>query len=302
VSLTSLDAAATWRNSPPLTAAALQARGGAVLVQFWTYSCVNWLRTLPYVRAWHERYAAAGLTVVGAHAPEFSFEHEAGNVDRAIAALDVPYPVVIDNDFALWRAFGNHYWPALYLVDAAGGEVAYTHFGEESYGETEAAIRTALGVSAPEGAAPVVAGGLSLAADWPYVRSPETYLGTARGERRVDPAPALPLNAWALSGHWSLLPESAHLLDTPGTITYTFSARDVNMVLSADGAEPVPFTVALDGAPPGDDAGLDIDASGAGAITEPRMYQLVRLRRPGEHTIAITFSAPGARAYVLTFG
>lgn len=297
--LTALDSAPAWRNSQPLTAAALRARGGAVLVQFWTYSCVNWLRTLPYVRAWHERYAAAGLTVVGAHAPEFSFEHAVENVDFAIAVLDVPYPVVVDNDFALWRAFDNNYWPALYLLDAATGATGYTHFGEESYRETEAAIQAALGVSGPP--VEVRADGLSLAADWAYVRSPETYLGTARGERREDPAPRLALNAWSLSGHWSLLPESAHLLEAGGTITYTFSARDVNVVLTAD-AVPVPFTVTLDGAPPGADAGLDVDAAGAGVLAEPRMHQLLRLRVPGEHTVAITFAAPDVRAYVLTFG
>jgi Thioredoxin like C-terminal domain len=303
VSLTSLDAAATWRNSEPLTAEALAARGGAVLVQFWTYSCVNWLRTLPYVRAWHERYADDGLTVVGAHAPEFSFEHAIENVEFAINALGVPYPVVVDNDFAIWRSFDNHYWPALFLVDAGSGAITYTHFGEESYGETEAAIRNALGAGGGGEAPAVRADGLSLAADWPFVRSPETYLGTARGERRVEHAggDALPLNAWSLAGHWSLLPESAHLLEPGGTITYTFSARDVNLVMTPDAA-PVPFTVLLDGAPPGANAGLDVDADGAGVLAEPRMHQLVRLREPGEHACAITFAAGGARAYVFTFG
>ena len=288
MSLTALDAAPDWRNSDPLTADALRARGGAVLVQFWTYSCVNWLRTLPYVRAWHERYAASGLTVIGAHAPEFSFEHDAGNVDTAIATLDVPYPVVIDNGFALWRAFGNQYWPALFLVDPVTGATKYTHFGEEAYADTEAAIRSALDASGPRVA--VVADGLSLAADWPHVRSPETYLGTARGERRIEAGDTPSLNAWSLSGHWSLLPESAHLREPGGTITYTFSARDVNLVLSADTA-PVPFTVSLDGAP-----------FGSGTIAEPRMYQLVRLQEPGEHTMSITFAEAGVRAYVLTFG
>jgi Thioredoxin like C-terminal domain len=310
VLLTALDAAPApdWRNSPPLTAEALRARGGAVLVQFWTYSCVNWLRTLPYVRAWHERYAASGLTVIGAHAPEFSFEHSGANVDFALATLDVPFPVVIDNDFALWRAFNNNYWPALYLLDATTGATKYTHFGEESYAETEAAVQSALGVSAPP--SEITATGLSLAADWAYVRSPETYLGTARGERRIDADEASaggsertapPVNTWSLSGHWTLLPESAHLREPGGTITYTFSARDVNLVLTADSV-PIPFMVSLDGAPPGADAGLDVDPSGAGVLTEPRMHQLLRLREPGEHTISITFTQAGARAYVLTFG
>ncbi|WP_051221816.1 hypothetical protein [Conexibacter woesei] len=308
--LTALDTApaTAWRNSDPLTAEALRAREGAVLVQFWTYSCVNWLRTLPYVRAWHERYAASGLTVIGAHAPEFSFEHSAENLDTALASLSIPYPVVIDNDFALWRAFNNNYWPAVYLIDPTTGATKYTHFGEESYAETESAIQSALGLSAPP--SEITATGPSLAADWPHVRSPETYLGTARGERRIDAdeprgggseRAAPPLNAWSLSGHWTLLPESAHLREPGGTITYTFSARDVNLVLTADSA-PIPFTVTLDGAPPGADAGLDVDPSGAGVLTEPRMHQLLRLREPGEHTISITFAAPGVRAYVLTFG
>jgi hypothetical protein len=222
------------------------------------------------------------------------------DVDFAIATLDVPYPVVTDNDFALWRAFNNNYWPALHLVDPATGATTYTHFGEESYAETESAIRSLLpGASGPP--VTVTAGGASLAADWPHVRSPETYLGTARGERRIDAGEPHALNTWSLSGSWSMLPEAGHLRESGGTITSTFSARDVNLVLTADTA-PIPFTVTLDDAAPGADAGLDIDASGAGVLTEPRMHQLLRLREPGEHTMSITFAAPGVRAYVLTFG
>ena len=193
--LTALDRAGAWLNSEPLTAEGL--RGRVVLVDFWTYSCVNWLRTLPYVRAWHERYRDRGLVVVGAHAPEFGFEHDLGNVTRAVAELGVAYPVVIDNDFAIWRAFDNHYWPALYLVDR-DGRVDFTHFGEEAYEETERAIQQLLGVEEPT--VGVDAGGLSEAADWAVLRSPETYVGYARGERRGN---GRALTSWSLDGAWS---------------------------------------------------------------------------------------------------
>ena len=176
--LSALDSAPVWLNTEPLTAAGL--RGRVVLVDVWTYSCVNWLRTLPYVRAWHERYRDRGLVVVGVHAPEFGFEHDLDNVRRAVAALDVGYPVVIDNDFAIWRSLDNHYWPAVYLVDGEG-RVRFQHFGEEAYEETERAIQQLLGVD--EGLVDVDAGGLAEAADWDALRSPETYLGSARGER-----------------------------------------------------------------------------------------------------------------------
>jgi thiol-disulfide isomerase/thioredoxin len=301
--LSALDRAAVWLNAEPLTADAL--RGRAVLVDFWTYSCVNWLRTLPYVRAWHERYAEHGLVVVGAHAPEFGFEHDLANVRRAVGALDVAYPVAIDNDFAIWRSFDNHYWPAAYLVDGEGN-VRFTHFGEGAYEDTERAIQELLGVDG--GPSPVAADGLARAADWDALGSPETYLSDARGERRqrVGGADDLALNAWALSGGWSVGDEAAVLDAAEGAIAYRFQARDLNLVLApptaADGAS-VPFTVTLDGAPPGDSAGLDVDAAGAGVLDEPRMYQLIR--RPegaAQGTFAITFHAPGPRAYVFTFG
>ena len=289
--LASLDNARVWLNSEPLTADAL--RGRVVAVQFWTFSCVNWLRTLPYVAAWAERYADRGLVVVGAHAPEFSFEHELDNVRRAAAELGVAYPVVIDNEFAIWRAFGNHYWPALYVVDG-DGNVRYEHFGEEAYAESEEAIQGLLDVD--EELVRVDAGGLSQAADWAGVGSPETYLGGARGDRPVAGDPSL--NEWALSGRWAVEEESAVLEAGPGSLTYRFEGRDLNLVMGGSGR----FTVRLDGEPPGEDRGLDVDGSGEGALTEPRMYQLVRQRAAGRRTFEITFHEPGARAYVFTFG
>jgi thiol-disulfide isomerase/thioredoxin len=294
--LSALDGAPVWLNSEPLTAAAL--RGRVVLVDFWTYSCVNWLRTLPYVSAWAERYAERGLVVVGAHAPEFGFEHDLANVRRATAELGVGYPVVIDNDFAIWRSFGNRYWPAVYLVDR-DGRVGFRHFGEEAYAETERAVQELLGVE--EELVRVAADGLSAAADWDSLGSPETYVGYARGERRSDQsADELALNQWALAGQWAVGEESAVLEAAGGSIAYRFQGRDVNLVL---GGGPARFTVRLDGRRPAADRGIDVDESGEGTLGEPRMYQLVRQREPTrERTFEIEFHEPGARAYVFTFG
>lgn len=297
--LTALDQASVWLNSAQLTAEGL--RGNAVLVDFCTYSCVNWLRTLPYVKAWHETYREHGLVVIGAHTPEFGFEHDLGNVTRAVQELGVEYPVVIDNDFGIWRAFENNYWPAVYLIDAEGG-VGYHHFGEQAYGETERAIQRLLGRAGE--LVQVEADGLALAADWDSLRSPETYIGAGRGERRVNlPSERLALNEWALKGRWTVGAEAGVLEAAPGSISYCFEARDVNLVMgpraTGDGAR---FTVLLDGAPPGEDHGLDVDASGAGTLTGPRMYQLVRQPRARRRTLEITFLDAGARAYVFTFG
>jgi thiol-disulfide isomerase/thioredoxin len=294
-----LDRAPTWLNTEPLHADAL--RGSVVLVDFWTYSCVNWLRTLPYVRAWHEHYRERGLVVVGAHAPEFGFEHDLGNVERAIAELGVAHPVVIDNDFDIWRSFGNQYWPAVYLV-GRDGEVRFTHFGEGAYEETELALRDLLGADDPP-VVDVYAGGLAQAADWPRLGSPETYVGRTRGERRVQrPAGDLALNEWSLTGDWSVGAEAA-VLDAPGgTLAYRFDARDLNLVMTPSG-EPVRFSVTLDGAAPGGDAGLDVAPDGAGVLDEPRMYQLIRQSGGARaRTFAVTFLDAGARVYVLTFG
>jgi thiol-disulfide isomerase/thioredoxin len=298
--LPALDRARVWLNSEPLTAEGL--RGRVVLVDFWTYSCVNWLRTLPYLRAWDERYRDRGLAVVGVHAPEFGFEHDLGNVRRATSELDVRYPVVVDNDFSIWRSFDNHYWPALYLLDRDGRD-RFHHFGEGAYDETELAIQRLVGVK--EETVRVDADGVAQAADWGTLRSPETYLGYARGERRSERgADGLALNEWTLAGEWSVGEESAVLDAAGGSIAYRFEGRDLNLVLGpASGGGAVRFTVRLDGRAPGDDHGLDVDESGAGALAEPRMYQLVRRRGPvREQTFEITFLDPGARAYVFTFG
>jgi thiol-disulfide isomerase/thioredoxin len=289
--LTALDRAPVWLNTEPLTAAGLSGR--VVLVDIWTYSCVNWIRTLPYVAAWHEAYRDRGLVIVGVHAPEFGFEHDLDNVRDAVGRLGVEYPVVIDNDFAIWRSLDNHYWPAVYLFDG-DARLRFTHFGEEAYEETERAIQQLLGADGaivrPD------AGGLAEAADWPSVRTPETYVGALRGEGRTDQIAGL--NEWALTGDWSLGREDAALDSAPGSIAFRFHARDLNLVLTADA--PVPFTVTLDGEPPGEDAGLD---GAEGTVDEPRMYQLVRQRGPvRERTFEITFHEPGVRAYVFTFG
>src|SRR5215208_1101248 len=241
--LIGLDGASVWLNSEPLTAAGL--RGRVTLVDFWTYSCVNWLRTLPYVRAWHERYL--------------------DNVRRAIGGLDVGYTIVIDNEFAIWRSFGNHYWPAVYLVDG-DGRVRFHHSGEEAYAGTERASQALLGTD--EELVRVDAGGRFEAADWSVVGSPETYLGDARGERRRDrPPDELALNEWALSGDWSVGDESAELGTAGGSIAYRFQARDLNLVLAPPpSGAPVRFAVRLDGRPPGDAHGVDADESGAGTV------------------------------------
>jgi len=297
--LAPLDRAAVWLNSEPLTADAL--RGKVVAVEFWTYSCINWLRTLPYVRAWAEKYADRGFVVVGVHAPEFGFEHDLDNVRHASGQLDVSYPIVIDNEFAIWRAFGNHYWPALYLVDR-DGRIRFQHFGEEAYEESERAIQQLLDVD--EELVDVDAGGVAAAADWPNLKSPETYVGAGRGEPRAGArADELELNEWALTGQWSVGEEAAVPDTAPGSVAYRFEGRDLNLVLTPPPGGTARFTVTLDGEPPGDDHGLDADAAGEGAVTEPRMYQLVRNHGPTrERTFEITFLDAGVGVYVFTFG
>ena len=295
--LSALDDAPAWLNSEPLTADAL--RGRVVVVDVWTYTCINWLRTLPYVSAWQERYRDRGLVVVGVHAPEFSFEHELDNVRRATGELGVEFPVVIDNDFRIWRAFENHYWPAVYLVDGEG-RVRFHHFGEGAYEETERAIQALLGVD--EKTVDVDADGLAEAADWETLRSPETYVGYARGERRSGrPADRLALNQWMLGGDWSVGAEAAVLDAAGGSIAYRFQARDLNMVLAPPGASGR-FSVRLDGRPPGDAHGLDVDESGDGMVSEPQLYQLVREPGGAARTFEITFLDAGVSAYVFTFG
>jgi hypothetical protein len=311
--LPGLGGATAWLNSEPLTPAGL--RGKVVLVQFCTYSCVNWLRTLPYVRAWHERYGHDGLVVIGAHSPEFPFEHEIERVRPALEAMGVEYPIAMDNDFAIWRAFGNQYWPALYLADAQG-QIRYHHFGEGGYDASEQAIQQLLGGTA-DGTAPVETRGIEAGADIHTLRSPETYVGYERGERFASPervrpddaeaysdAPRLRLNEWSLSGNWTFGEQATAVNEAGGRLSYRFHARDVNLVLGpAAAGEPVRFRVLVDGVPPGEDGGLDVDEDGAGTIAEARLYQLVRQRgRVSDRTFEITFLDPGAQAYVFTFG
>lgn len=298
--LAAFDRASDWINSEPLGAEDL--RGRAVLVDFWTFSCVNWLRTLPYLRAWHERYGDAGLTLVDVHAPEFGFEHDLANVRRAVAELGIGYPVVLDNDFAVWQAFANRFWPAVYLLDA-DGRLRFEHFGEGDYEETERAIQELLGLE--EATVDVDASGLAEAADWDHLRSPETYVGTSRGERRSNGGDGgLALNDWALRGAWSVGDEAAVLEAAGGSIAYRFQARDVNLVLTPpDSGAAIAFEVRLDGGAPGEDHGVDADAAGDGLVGEPRMYQLVRQRAGAmQRTFEIRFAQPGVRAYVFTFG
>ena len=293
-----LDGATAWLNSAPLTAADL--RGRVVLVQFWTFTCINWLRTLPYVRAWAEKYENDGLLVLGVHTPEFWFEHDLDNVRRAVKEMQIEYPVAVDNDYAVWDAFANRYWPAVYFVDAEGA-IRDHHFGEGRYEQSERVIQQLLAVDRE--LVSVDGPGAEAAADWESLDSPETYLGNQRAERRSDAAPAsLRRNHWALSGDWTIQEQGAKLNEAGGGIAFRFHARDLHLVLRP-GDTPTPFRVSLDGEAPGASHGIDVDEQGNGVVSEPRLYQLVR--QPGrieEHTFEITFPAPGVEAYVFTFG
>ena len=316
--LPSFDGATGWLNSPPLSAEGL--RGKVVLVNFWTYTCINWLRQLPYVRAWAEKYAAQGLVVIGVHTPEFSFEHNLDNVRRAVQDMRVDYPVAIDNDYAVWSAFDNHYWPALYFADAEG-RIRHHHFGEGEYQQSEMVIQMLLaeGGSADPGhdLVSVEARGLEAAADWAVLRSPENYTGYGRTEGFASPGGVVPgksylytvpaglrLNEWALEGDWTVEQEAATLNTAGGKIACRFQARDVNLVLgpTAPGTS-VRFRVLIDGQPPGADHGTDTDENGSGMLSEQRLYQLVRQHgHVTERTFEITFLDPGAAAYSFTFG
>jgi thiol-disulfide isomerase/thioredoxin len=308
----SLDGANGWLNSAPLLPTDL--RGHVVLVDFWTYTCINWLRTLPYIRAWTEKYEEQGLVVIGVHTPEFPFEHDVGNVERLVKELRVDYPVAIDNDYAVWDAFANRYWPALYLADAEGA-LRYHHFGEGRYAESEEAIQELLGV---DGELVSVEGSeLEAPADWDDLESPETYVGYARAERFASPggevrgerqsyvAPeALKPNQWALVGEWTIRPQAVVLHAAGGRIAFRFHARDLHLVMAPPESEaPVAFRVLIDGQSPGASHGGDIDEQGNGTLSEPRLYQLIR--EPGritDRTFEITFVEPGAQVYAFTFG
>jgi cytochrome c biogenesis protein CcdA/thiol-disulfide isomerase/thioredoxin len=316
--LPSLDGATTWLNAKPLSTDAL--RGKVVVVNFWTYSCINCLRTLPYLKTWAQRYGDDGLVVVGVHTPEFGFERDTGNVKRALANLNIRYPVAIDNDYAIWRAFGNQYWPAFYIVDAQG-RVRFHHFGEGGYREAENAIRELL---ADSGATmnvrdvhTVQANGAQAAADPANIGSGETYVGYKQAQGFASPQRVMPdgietytlparlsLNDWALEGQWNVGEEAAAPAAPHARIAYRFHARDLHLVLgpSPDG-KPVRFRVTIDGAAPGASHGADIAADGSGVVTSARLYQLVRQTGPiVDRTFEIEFLDPGAQAYSFTFG
>ena len=294
----SLAGATEWLNSPPLTPADL--RGKVVAFQFWTYTCINWLRTLPYVRAWARKYREHGLVAVGVHTPEFSFEKDISNVRRAVADRDIGYPVAVDSDYAVWEAFANHYWPAAYIADREG-QIRHHHFGEGSYDEQERAIQQLLGVEGE--LVSVEPTGFEVQADWENLRSPETYLGAAQGQNQADPG-ELSLNQWSLEGDWTVTPGAAVLGRDEGRLSFRFHARDAQLVMGpASRSEPVPFRVLLDGEPPGAAHGLDVDEDGRGEVSEQRLHQLIRQPGPiADRTLVLEFPEGGVEAYCFTFG
>ncbi|QND73639.1 thioredoxin family protein [Tardiphaga robiniae] len=316
--LTSLKAANEWLNSQPLTPEAL--RGKVVLIDFWTYTCINWLRTAPYVRAWEQKYKHQGLVVIGVHSPEFAFEKGIDNVRRAVKELGIAYPIAVDSDHAVWRGFDNDYWPALYFIDAQG-RVRHHHYGEGSYEESERFIQKLL---AEAGAANIDRNlvavdprGFEVASDWATLKSPENYLGYVRTKNFASPGGAarnqpkayeqpahLRPNEWALAGEWTVREDASVLNASTGVLATRFHARDVNLVLSPPAsATPVRFRVTIDGKPPGNAHGLDVDKQGYGTVTEQRLYQLIR--QPGavgERTVEIEFLYPGVETFAFTFG
>ncbi|MDF2753152.1 MAG: Redoxin protein [Gaiellaceae bacterium] len=316
--LPGFDGATGWLNSPPLTAEDVS--GKVVLVDFWTYTCINWLRTLAYVRAWAEKYRDRGLIVVGVHTPEFPFEREVENVREAASALRVEYPIALDSEYGVWQAFGNRYWPAVYIADVEG-RIRQHHFGEGAYDECEWAIQMLLREAGADGVGDdlvsVDPDGFEAQADWTSLGSPETYLGYEQGRNFASPGGAaldephsysapesLRLNQWALSGDWTIESGASVLNGTEGGIAFRFHARDAHLVLrTREPGARVPFRVLVDEEPPGDAHGLDVDEQGHGTVIEPRLYQLVRQRdRIADRTLEIDFRAPGVEAYVFTFG
>ena len=314
----SLGGATEWLNSPPLTAAGL--RGKIVLIDVWTYTCINWLRTLPYVRAWAEKYKDQGLVVIGVHSPEFGFEKNVDNVRRAAKDMRVDYPIAIDSDFAIWRALKNDYWPALYLIDAQG-RIRYHQFGEGEYDQSERIIQQLLSEAGiggiGRGLVSVEARGAEAPADWGNLKSPENYVGYGRTENfaspggavsdkaRVYAAPAqLKLNHWALSGDWTMQKQATVLNKPNGRIAYRFHARDLHLVMGpAARGTSVRFRVLIDGQAPGAAHGVDVDDQGNGTATEQRMYQLIRQPKPiADRQFEIEFLDPGVEAFAFTFG
>jgi thiol-disulfide isomerase/thioredoxin len=316
--LPSFDGATGWLNSPPLTASGL--RGKVVLVNFWTYTCINWLRQLPYVRAWAGRYSGHGLVVVGVHTPEFGFEHNPGNVRRAVQDMRVDYPVAIDNDYAVWSAFANHYWPALYFADPQG-RIRHHHFGEGEYQQSEMVIQQLLAGNGSAGPdhelVSVDARDAEAPADWAALRSAENYTGYERTENFASPGGAVPgkrhayeapaqlrLNHWALSGDWTVEEQAVTLNQAGGQIAYRFHARDLHLVMGPTAAgTPVRFRVLIDGQPPGAAHGADVNDQGRGTATEQRLHQLIRQPSPiTDRTFEIAFLDPDVQAYAFTFG
>jgi Thioredoxin like C-terminal domain/AhpC/TSA family len=314
----SLRGATDWLNSAQLDPKDL--RGKVVVVNFCTYTCINWLRTLPYVRAWAQTYERYGLVVIGVHTPEFSFEHDLENVRTALKEMEVTYPIAVDNDYAVWTAFSNNYWPALYFIDAEG-RIRHHRFGEGDYERSESVIKQLLRDAGAEDVsdelAPIDPRGPELAADWDDLESPEEYLGSRRaqnydpsegsawGEHRSDEGTRpLRRNHWTLMGNWTMTPEAVVLNEPNGRITFRFHARDVHLVMGPAAHEtPVPFRVSIDGASPASSGGTDVDEDGSGLLDEQRMYQLIRQQGPIEdRTFEIEFLDAGAEAFAFTFG
>jgi thiol-disulfide isomerase/thioredoxin len=313
-----LTGATGWLNSKPLTPESL--RGKVVVVDFWAYSCINCLRTMPYVNAWYRHYKDSGLVVLGVHSPEFAFEKDIANVRAAVTKFDIQYPVALDSDLAIWKAFNNKFWPAHYFVDAKG-QIRGHHFGEGKYARSEREIRRLLteagAKNLPDPLDDAAGVGVAAPADTASVGSPETYVGYARAENFVSPGAfardakktyaipkSLALNQWALGGSWQVGKEHARLDGAPGRIAFRFKARDLHLVLGPSAAgKPVRFRVTLGGLPPNKDAGMDVDANGNGVVREHRLYQLVREKGPvSEQEFVIEFLDPGVDAYSFTFG
>ena len=316
--LPSLAGATGWLNTEPLTTASL--RGRPVLVQFWTFTCINWLRTLPYVRAWFEKYREDRLVVLGVHSPEFEVERDLEHVRRAAQEMGINYPIAVDSDYGIWRAFGNQYWPALYFADT-DGQIRHHRFGEGDFENSEMVIQLLLqaagGNAVRRGLVTVDGRGIEAPADWDHLRSPESYIGYLRSANFASPGRAwqdraqeytvpevLRLNHWALGGNWTVGRQAAVLNAPGGRIAHRFHARDLHLVLApAPDGRPIRFRILLDGRPPGTAHGVDADERGEGTVTEPRLYQLIRQPSPiAEHTFEIDFVEPGVHAYVFTFG
>ena len=317
-SFPSIDGAVEWLNSPPLSAAGLH--GKVVLIDFWTYTCVNWRRTLPYVRAWAQRYKDAGLVVIGVHTPEFGIEKDLDSIRQAVKEMGIDYPIAIDSDYRIWSAFNNQYWPALYFIDA-NGHIRHHQFGEGDYQQSESVIQQLLAEpgrgALPGGLVSVDPDGFELAADWSDLKSPESYIGYARAEsfsspggaladqRHVYAVPArLGLNDWGIAGDWSIGKDAAVLYAANGRIVYRFHARDLNLIMAPTvRGTAVRFRVLIDGQPPGAAHGIDVDGQGNGTATESRTYQLIRQPKPiVDRLFEIEFLDPGVDAFDFTFG